>query len=177
VRDDIFRATASLRLERTKRGRDGRAVSGGRREYTLALFERRPTSGAVCRSQRHRAAKGGRLAGAGRDDAGPQVVLDRARPYLRVAARRAEGGNRSRARRVEAAGRGASSAAGEEPRRRPPPAADGSGVERAYLSDGPTCQMCYHMFLLTNQTEIYDRSSEPATAIPISHNWYFYRQI
>ena len=58
------------------------------------------------------ATEGGRRAGAGREDAEPQVVLDRAWSPLRVAARRAEGGDRPRARRVQAAGEGASSATG-----------------------------------------------------------------
>ena len=60
------------------------------------------------------AAEGGRRVGAGREDAGPQVVLDRAGSPLWVAAWRAEGGDQPRARRVQAAGGGASSAAGGE---------------------------------------------------------------
>jgi len=43
-----------------------------------------------------------------REDAGPQVVLDRAQSPLRIAARRADGEDRPRERRVPAASQGSS---------------------------------------------------------------------
>ena len=54
-----------------------------------------------------RTAEDGRRAGAGREDDGPQVVLDRARSLLRVAARRASaetGGRRSAASETSSSG-------------------------------------------------------------------------
>ena len=53
------------------------------------------------------ATEGGRRAGAGREDAGPQVVLDRAQSPLRLSGLR-RGGDRPLASRVQAAGQGSS---------------------------------------------------------------------
>jgi hypothetical protein len=79
------------------------------REYLVSWWCSSPAkvaSGEVGQQRRSRGHRGwgGRRAGAGREDAGPQVVLDRAQSPLRVAARRADGGDRPRARRVQAAG-------------------------------------------------------------------------
>jgi hypothetical protein len=116
VRNDIFRARAGLRLEQNQadeRDREGRAVGVGRREKIVALCGRRPTCGAVCPAAPEPVAG---TPGLQRADAtpelvartmGPQVVLDRARSLLRVAARRASaasGGKRSAASETSSGG-------------------------------------------------------------------------